>query len=327
MKLIIPMAGKGTRLRPHTWSKPKPLLKVAGKPVLHHIIDRIARDIEIDEAIFIISGMEDQIRSAVSSFNFKKTFYHQEHLNGDAGAIIKARDDVIGEAMIVFSDTVFDADIENISSIMTDGIVWVKEVEDPRSFGVVEVQNNIIKDVVEKPKVPPSNLAIIGLYYFKDMTKVFEAIEYLFANNITTKDEYRLADALSLMIKDGMKLSIREVSKWLDCGTPENLLNTNRTLLQMNGSLCSSPDTMISSVIRDHVWVGEDTKLENCVIGENVSIGRNVTVKNSVISNSIIDDNVIIENMIMIDSLVGENATVKAQQRKVNMGDHSFIRL
>ena len=327
MKLIIPMAGKGTRLRPHTWSKPKPLLKVAGKTVLHHIIERIAQDVEIDEIIFIISSMEDQIRNAVSSFPYKKTFFYQEQLTGDAGAIIKAKEVVEGEAIIVFSDTVFDADLKNISSSESDGFVWTKEVEDPRSFGVVQVENDNIIGVVEKPKDPASNLAIIGLYYFRDMKKVFDAIDYLFDNKITTKDEYRLADAISLMIKDGLKLQVREVSKWLDCGTPENLLNTNRVLLQMNGSIHDSLESSTNSVIKEYVSIGENTVLDSCVIGENVSIGKNVTLKNSVIWNSIIDDNVIIENLILSDSLIGENATIKAQQRKVNMGDHSFVRL
>jgi glucose-1-phosphate thymidylyltransferase len=327
MKLIIPMAGKGTRLRPHTWSKPKPLLKVAGKTVLHHIIERIAKDVEIDEIVFIISSMEDQIRNAVSSFPYKKTFFYQEQLTGDAGAIIKAKGSVEGEAIIVFSDTVFDANLKGVSSSGAEGFVWVKEVDDPRSFGVVEVKDKDIIGVVEKPKEPVSNLAIIGLYYFNDMEKVFDAIDYLFKHNITTKDEYRLADAISLLIQKGMKLRVREVSEWLDCGTPENLLHTNRVLLQLNGSAHGSPESSVSSVIRDYVSIGEDTMLENCVIGENVSIGRNVTIKNSVIWNSIIDDNVIIENLILSDSLIGESATIKAQQRKVNMGDHSFVRL
>ncbi|MFT4307869.1 MAG: sugar phosphate nucleotidyltransferase [Candidatus Woesearchaeota archaeon] len=326
MQLIMPMAGRGSRLRPHTWNKPKPLVKVAGKTVLNHIIDRILDQVEIDEGIFITSGMEDQVREVLDRYDFEQHFFHQEELRGDADALLTARGAVTGPALIVFCDTLFSADLTGLESFKDDAIFWCKEVPDARSFGVVELKDGYVTNIIEKSPDPPTNLAIIGLYYFKDVSRIFEFIDEIFEKNITSKGEYRLADASARFIKAGARITVREVGDWLDCGTAQNLITTNRRLIELDSNLvCVKPTISVNSVIDPKVCLGGNVELDHSVIGPNVSVGKNVVIRNSVVQDSIIDDNVTIENLVLKDSIVGRDAVVKANQRSMNVGDNSVL--
>lgn len=327
MQLIVPMAGRGSRLRPHTWNKPKPLVKVAGRTVLNHIIDRVLAQVDIDEAIFITSGMEDQVKDVLKEYDFEQQFFHQDELRGDADALEKAHGAVSGPALIVFCDTVFEADLSGLDKVDADAVFWCKEVPDARSFGVVELDSKgVVTNIVEKSPEPPSNLAIIGLYYFKDVERIYEYIDEIFEKGITSKGEYRLADASKLFIDDGGRIRVREVSDWLDCGTPAHLIATNRRLIELDGKACNTqPATSKNSALDKHVCIGENVELDHSVIGPNVSIGKNVVIRNSVIRDTIIDDDVLIENLVATDSVIGRDAVVKAHPRSMNVGDNSVL--
>ena len=275
------MAGKGTRLRPHTYSKAKPLIHVAGKTVLAHIIDRI-NPLGVDEFIFIIGDMGDQIKSFIKeNYDFKARFIEQKELLGDGHAVSLSKDYVDDDVIIVFSDTIFEADLSNIKKTKNDGVMFVHETQDPKRFGIVTVKNNIVVEVEEKPEHPKSNLAAIGLYYFKDSKVVFDALDEIIKSNKSSKGEYRIADALVIMLENGIKLEVGKVDAWLDTGKPETLLETNRILLskyENNGK------TVQGSIIIPPVWIGKNSKMENCIIGPNVSISENVFLESSIIN-------------------------------------------
>lgn len=325
MKAIIPLAGKGTRLRPHTYSKAKPLIHVAGKTVLAHIIDRI-NPLGVDEFIFIIGDMGDQIKNFVhenyKDKNFKATFIEQKELLGDGHAVSLAKDYVNDDVLIVFSDTIFEADLSNIKKTKNDGIMFVHETEDPKRFGIVTVNNNIVTEVEEKPEHPKSNLAAIGLYYFKDSKVVFDALDKVIKKNKASKGEYRIADALIIMLEKGIKLEVGKVDAWLDTGKPETLLETNRILLSKYEN---NKKSVQGSIIIPPVWIGKNSKIENCIIGPNVSISESVVLENSIIKNSIIDSNAKVKSCILSDSIIGSNSKVTDRFRRLNVGDSSEI--
>ena len=326
IKAIIPLAGKGTRLRPHTYSKPKPMLHVAGKPVLGHILDSLST-LDIDEIVFITGDMEDQIVEYVSSnYKFKTNYVKQKELLGDGHAINMAQDIVDDDVIVVFVDTLFLRDIKNdIDNIGdSDGIVWTSKTDDPKRFGIVEKEGNIIKDIEEKPEHPKSDLAVIGIYYFKSSKKMFGALDKIREMNITSKGEYRLADAIALMIKDGLKFNPDTVDKWLDCGKPETLLSTNKYLL--NNGRTREVETN-HSVIKHPVYIEEDVEITDSIIGPYVSIAKGSKIKNSVISKSIIGNNVLIENAVIDKSLIGNEAEIVNTKRRLNVGDSSQILL
>lgn len=322
MKVIIPLAGKGTRLRPHTFSKPKPLLRVAGKAVLGHIIDKL-KPLDVEEIIFITGDMQEKIEEYVSSnYKYKARYIKQDKLLGDGYAINLAKEYVKDDVLIIFVDTIFETDLSKIESVKSDGAVWVKEVDDPRRFGVVVLKNDYIKKIVEKPDEPISNLALIGLYYVKNSSLMFHCLDEIIKCNLKSKGEFRLADALGLMIKNGAKLNALEVDKWLDCGKPETLLSTNRNLLK-NGFNKEIKTT--NSVVIGPVYIEDKVKIENSIIGPYASIASGCVIKNSIVKDSIVGENAVIENAALNKSLVGDSALIKDTFRKVNVGDNSEI--
>ena len=326
MKVIIPLAGKGTRLRPHTFSKPKPLVKVAGKAVLGHILDTL-KGLPVEEIVFITGAMQEQIEQYVSSnYKYKASYIKQEELLGDGYAIRMAKDIVDGDVLIVFVDTIFKADLGVIHNLKDDGIVWVKQTKTPERFGVVIVDDNEnITKIVEKPTTFVSDLAVIGLYYFKDSKKMFSYLDKIIEQKKTSSGgEYRLADAIELMIEDGVKLKAYEVDVWADCGKPETLLSTNRYLLKHGHARIIDTE---NTVIIPPIHIGKGAKVENSIIGPYVSIAEDCVIKNSIIRNSIIDTGSTIENAALDSSLVGDNALVKDTFRKVNIGANSEIDL
>ena len=322
MKVIIPLAGKGTRLRPHTFSKPKPLLRVAGKAVLGHIIDKL-KPLDVEEIIFITGDMQEKIEEYVSfNYKYKARYIKQDKLLGDGYAINLAKEYVKDDVLIIFVDTIFETDLSKIKKINSDGVVWVKEVDDPRRFGVVVLKNDHIEKIVEKPDEPISNLALIGLYYVKNSSLMFHCLDEIIKCNLRSKGEFRLADALGLMIKNGAKLNALEVDKWLDCGKPETLLSTNRYLLK-NGF--NKEIKTKNSVVIGPVYIEDKVKIENSIIGPYASIASGCVIKNSIVKDSIVGENAIIENAALNKSLVGDSALIKDTFRKVNVGDNSEI--
>jgi glucose-1-phosphate thymidylyltransferase len=306
-------------------------LHVAGKPVLGHILDSL-KVLNIDEIIFITGDMENHIVDYVGkNYSFKSSFIKQKEMLGDGQAISLAKEKAAGDVIVVFVDvivvfvdTLFVADIKkdikNIGS--AEGIVWTSKTEDPKRFGIVEVKDDHIISIEEKPEIPKSDQAVIGLYYFKDAKKMFDYLEKIIDKKVNTKGEYRLADALSMMINDGVRLKSESVNIWLDCGKPETLIETNRYLLSHGREKVKWYN---DCVIKHPVYIEPSVSAENSVIGPNVSIARGSKIINSIISNSIIGEDAIIENAIIDSSLVGDKAELIYEKKKLNVGDSTQI--
>lgn len=325
MKVIVPVAGKGTRLRPHTHTKPKSLVRVAGKPILGHLIDRL-RPLPMDELILIIDpdeAKETSIRQFLDTTAPAPVRYvRQTELKGPAHAIFLAREYIDQDVLIVFNDTLFDADLGQIERHRGDGLIWVREVEDPRRFGLVELQANRIVRLVEKPEVPPSNLAMIGMYYLKDGPGLMARIARVMQEGHTVKGEFYLPDPLQLMIDEGYRLEAAPVQGWYDCGTIEALLDTNRVLLANGHQRLAATD---DSVIIPPVCIEDGAHIRRSVIGPYVSIAAGATVEQSIIHDSIINEGATVQEALLQRSLIGEHALVKGGYKRLNVGDSSAV--
>ena len=324
MKVIIPLAGFGTRLRPHTYTKPKPLIRVAGKPVLGHILDKLA-GLDVEEIIFIVGYLGDQIRDYVSAhYEFSARYVEQDELKGQAHAIHLVKDYVHGPVLILFVDTIFESDLSTLAQEPSDGVMFAKEVEDPRRFGVVTTQNGHITQFVEKPTTPVSNLAVIGLYYVKDSKMLFECIAELIRKDIQTKGEYYLADALQLMVNRGARFVVRTVDVWEDCGKPETVLHTNRYLLDHGGAQETETE---NSVLIAPVYIERTAVIKDSVIGPHVSIAGHATIIRSSIRDSIVNEGAHVEDANLSQSLIGKGAHVRGYPQRLNVGDSSQVDL
>jgi glucose-1-phosphate thymidylyltransferase len=322
MRIIIPMAGLGTRLRPHTHSKPKPLLQVAGKTVLDHVLDKL-EGLQIEEVVFIIGHLGDQIKQHIDDhYDFPASYVEQHEPKGQAHALYLAREYLVGSVFIIFVDTIFEADLGFLEKTKADGVIFVKEVEDPRRFGVVTVEEGYITGFVEKPEQPVSNLAIVGLYYIKDSALLLECIETVLAGGIQTKGEYYLADALQLMVDQGAKLATGTVEVWADCGKPETLLSTNRYLLDKSGG---SHGRTTNSVVVPPVHIAKSASITDSIVGPYASIAEDVEIRRSIISDSIIDEGTSIENAVLQQSLVGRRAEIRGRPGTLDLGDDSRL--
>lgn len=323
MKVIIPTAGLGTRLRPHTYSKPKPLISVAGKPVLGHILDTLST-IQIDELIFITGYLGNQIEDYVrENYRLPARFIEQTELKGQAHAIYLAREYVSGPTLILFVDTIFEADLQRLNRIDADGVIYVKEVEDPRRFGVTLIESGQITRLIEKPDSGISNLAMIGLYYVRDVEWLMRAIQDMIERNIQTKGEFYLTDALQLMIDQGARFSAETVEVWEDCGKPETVLQTNRYLLDHGRGHIGQT---AGSIVIPPVYIDDSAQVVNAIVGPYVSIAAGAVVRDSIIRDSIINREALIQNATLQNSLVGDNALVQGDFRELNVGDSSEIR-
>lgn len=324
MRAIIPVAGFGTRLKPHTLTHPKVLLNVGGKPIIAHIIEKLF-DEGITEATFIVGYLGEKIEQFISETypNLKADYVEQKELLGLGHAIYQAaptfNDD---ELIIILGDTVFDVNLNHISNSEFSAL-GVKEVEDPRRFGVAELNDGFVSKLIEKPENPTTNLALVGLYYIKNSGLLTRSIEELMQKDIKTKGEFQLTDALQLMIDHGEKMATFPVKGWYDCGKPETLLSTNQFILSKNGD-----DLEIDSVvINQPVYISPSAKIKNSVIGPYVSIGDNCDVLDSVIKNSIINKNSKVQRMVLTDSIIGADAKVKGSLHKMNVGDSLELEL
>lgn len=321
MKAVIPVAGEGTRLRPHTHTVPKPLLRVAGKAILGHILDDVV-ELGIRDVVLIVGYRGGYIVDYVkSNYDLNVSFVEQTERLGLGHAIYLTKDHV-GEdpVLVLLGDTIFKGDF---ASIVGGGgnYIGVKEVPDPERFGVVEVEDGKIVDLVEKPAEPRSNLAIVGIYCIKDAGRLFDALESIITEDLRTRGEYQLTDALNLMIRRGIDLLAFEIEGWYDCGKPETLLETNRELLEMSSSEVSIP----GSIIIDPVNIGEGVQVESSVIGPHVSIAGKTVVRRSIIKNSILGSGALVEDALLDSSLIGDNAVVRGKFKKLNVGDSSEI--
>jgi len=327
MKAIIPVAGAGTRLKPHTLTKPKVLMNVAGKPMIHYIIEQLISEKLVNEIIMITGDMGEQIEHYLKKeFKFKFRFIEQKEKLGLGHAIHCAKEgfDKNEDALIILGDTLFDL---NLAEICRNdySVIAVKKVENPRRFGVVEKdENEFIKRFVEKPDSPevsPSNEAIVGIYYLKNSDVLFSGLDNIIKKNIRTKSEYQLTDALSEMLVMNEKMKTFEIEKWFDCGKKETILSSNKYFLIKN----KTRHSYVNSFISELVYIGKDVEIENSVIGDNVTIADGCVIKNSVIRNSIIDEHSVIENAVIDDSLIGTHSKVKKRFEILNIGDYSEL--
>lgn len=319
MNVIIPVAGEGTRLRPHTHILPKSLLCVAGKPILGHILDSL-KDLNIEKLVIVLGSKGDAIIKFCKKYSYNFKFVHQEKRLGLGHAIYIGAKGLKKQAMILLGDTIIDCNFKKFCRRDVN-VLAVKKVAEPRRFGIVEIKGNNVIDLVEKPKVSKSNLAIVGLYYFNQIEKVFKAVANIIKKGVKTKGEYQLTDALKYLLKKGEKFKIAKIDNWHDCGTADALIETNRNLLTKTHHFKKRK----KSIILPYVYIDDSAKIADSIIGPNVSISKNVTIKDSIIKDSIINSGAIVENALLAESIIGEKAVVKGGYKKLNVSDSSII--
>ncbi len=327
MKVVIPLAGKGTRLRPHTYVTPKPLLRVGGRPVMSYILDDL-RELGVREIVFITGYLKEAIEAYIAAEypEFESHFVEQPVQNGTAGAVDLARPYIDEDVLILFVDTLFDADLSIVRDLPEDvaGVIWVKEVEDYQRFGVVVTdEQGDMKRIVEKPKDPISKLANIGLYYIRDWKLLFEGIASTLGGPRGPGEEYYLTDAFQYMIDHGARLRTVEVAGWYDCGKPETLLETNLYLLGQGRA--RRPDGGRSVRIHDPVRVEEGVELHECEIGPNVSIGAGARIHGSRLRDAIVGEDAVVEDAELHDALLGDRVVVRGVRGSVSVGDDSVV--
>ena len=327
MKVIIPLAGKGTRLRPHTYTTPKPLLRVGGRPVMSYIMDDL-RELGVREAVFITGYLKEAIEEFVKRDypDFTSHFVEQAVQDGTAGAVKLAEPYIDEDCLIIFVDTLFDADLNVVKNLPDNvaGVIWAKEVEDYQRFGVILTDDDgMMRRIVEKPKDPVSKLANIGLYYIKDWKLLFEGINAVTGGPKSATDEYYLTDAFQYMIDRGARIKVIEVEGWYDCGQVETLLDTNRHLLETTRA--RNPDGGVRMKVHDPVRIAEGVEIENAEIGPNVTIETGCKLKDVRLKDCIIGQNVKIEYSDLHDSIIGDYAVVRKTTGTVNVGDRAQI--
>jgi glucose-1-phosphate thymidylyltransferase len=328
MKIVIPTAGYGTRLRPQTWSKPKPLVTVAGKPVLGHVLDMFSQLSDVDEIIFIVGYLGDQIEAYVEEAypQYQCRYVEQKELIGQSHAIWLARQGLTGPMIMAFVDTLIETDLSHLHAEEVEAVAWVKEVPDPRRFGVAEVgEDGWVRQLIEKPQDMSNNLAVVGFYYFKAAENLIEAIKVQMERQAQLKGEYFLADAINIMLEDGLMMRVRSVDVWNDCGKPDALLETNRYLLEHSRDNSRDAADRKDVVVIPPVFIDPTAKIHQSVIGPHVSIGSGCVVRHSLVQNSIIDNDSHIIDASLTQSLIGRETRVIGQQRSLNIGDSSEI--
>jgi len=326
------MAGLGTRLRPHTWSKPKQLISVAGKTVLDHVLAILntLQDHKNVELICIVGYLGDQIETHVREHfpDLKSHFVVQENPRGQSHAISLAREFLDGPMLMIFADTLIETDLSCLISNHAESIAWVKEVEDPRRFGVaITGTDGCVRQLVEKPTDRNNNLAVVGFYYFRDSQALLSAIDEQMQRDLQLKGEFFLVDAINLMLNQGLKMQVCPVNVWLDAGTPEALLETNRYLL--NHGLDNSQEAAARPglVVQPPVYIHPSAQVTNSIIGPNVSLGACCKVEQSIIEESILEEEARVTQIILKNSLVGRRARISRSGASINAGDNTEVSL
>ncbi len=337
MKIIVPMAGIGSRLRPHTLTTPKPLTVIAGKTIVQRLVEDISKviDQKIEEIAFVIgpakkgfpSDTKDKLIKIAEGLGAKGSVYVQEKALGTAHAIYCAKDSLSGPCVVAYADTLFKADFTLDAN--ADGAIWVKQVEDPSAFGVVKLEDGFITDFIEKPKDFVSDLAIIGIYYFKDGDKVKEEIQYLIDNDLRENNEYQLTNVLESLKKQGAKFIPGKVNAWMDCGKKDPTVDTNKQVLafeEADGNNLVSNDVILeNSEIIQPCYIGKNVVLKNAKIGPYVSIGENSVVENATITNSLIQTNVQISNANFDNAMIGNYAKYNGEFTSISIGDYTEL--
>ena len=335
MKIIVPMAGRGSRLRPHTLTVPKPLIPIAGKPIVHRLVEDIAKvlDEKIDEVAFIIGEdfgeqVEKDLMKIANSLGAKGTIYYQDKPLGTGHAIMCAKESLSGPAVVAYADTLFKADF-NLDK-EADAVMWVKKVENPSAYGVVKLnQNNEITDLVEKPEEFVSDLAVIGIYYFKDVAVLKNELQNVLDAKLTRGGEYQINDGIEAMRESGLRFVPGKVDEWMDCGNKNVTVETNGRMLnflhQDGEKLISDSVKIKDSEITEPCYIGENVELINAKIGPNVSIGDGTKVENSTIKNSLIQTFADVKNAKLDNAMIGNHARFDGEFTQISIGDYSVL--
>jgi glucose-1-phosphate thymidylyltransferase len=321
VQVIIPLAGKGTRLRPHTHLVPKPLLKVAGRPVMDWVMDRLEA-LDVSELIFITGHLKEQVEQyARARYRWPSRFIEQKVQDGTAGAINLARPHVAEPVLIIFVDTVFEADLTLTRTSTADGIIWAKEVDDYQRFGVVVTdRQGYMTRIVEKPREPVSRLANIGLYYIRDTRTLWQGIDHVLAQP-PNRGEYFLTDAFQYMIDQGKRIQTAEVGGWYDCGTLEAIIETNETLLRQGAA--RRPSLGSDVTVHEPVYIEDGARIERSVIGPNVSIENGTTVADSRLSHTIVGRECELRNVRLTRTMLGNHVRLREAAGSASLGDHA----
>jgi len=335
MKIIVPMAGRGSRLRPHTLTVPKPLIPIAGKPIVHRLVEDIAGVLnqDIEEVAFIIhesfgKKVEEELITIAQKIGAKGTIYYQNEALGTGHAIMCAKDSLSGPAVIAYADTLIRADFELDAT--ADSVIWVKQVDQPEAFGVINLNEaNEIIELVEKPKEFVSDLAVIGIYYFKDVAVLKTELQAVLDNNIIHSGEYQINDGIKQMMAKGMKFVPGKVDEWMDCGNKNVTVETNSRML---GFLNADGENLVSksvisekSTIIQPCFIGENVTLKNATVGPNVSLGNGCLVENATLKNSLVQNHSIIKNANLDNAMIGSHAIFDGNFTSISIGDYSVL--
>ena len=337
MKIIVPMAGIGKRMRPHTLTVPKPLIPIAGKPIVQRLVEDIAKVCgeAVDEVAFIIgrsfgAEVEKNLRAIAESVGAKGTIVYQDEALGTAHAILCAKDSLTGPLVVAFADTLFKADFTLDSSV--PGTIWVQKVDDPKPFGVVKLNDQgQITEFVEKPQTFVSDLAIIGIYYFQDGEYLRRELQYLLDNDIKDKGEYQLTNALENMKNKGTVFVPGQVTEWLDCGNKDATVFTNQRYLEYlqerGEELVAKSAKITNSVLIEPVYIGENAVVTDSVVGPHVSLGNDSTVEGSRLSNSVVQQSATVENAVITNSMIGNHASLTGTPHDLSLGDFNQLKV
>jgi glucose-1-phosphate thymidylyltransferase len=329
MKAIIPVAGAGTKLRPHTYTQPKALIPLAGKTILSIIVDQL-RDAGIQEFIFIVGYLGDKIKDYVrEKYPDLQVHFVQQSDRYGIGHAIQLTKEIVGEdeMFIVLGDTICEYDVKAVMD-MPSSVLGVKKVDDPRSFGVAEIgEDGLISKVIEKPQIPKSNMALVGIYKIKETHFLFNCIENNIKNQIMSYGEFSITDAIECMIGQGAKFQAYKVQNWFDCGRKETLLESNATLMKKFGGVIAAEHSFENSIIVQPVSIAPGCEIKNSIIGPNVTIGEKTTINYSIVKDSIIGAFADLYDIVLTHSLIGSDTEVKGESRSLNIGDNTEIDL
>jgi glucose-1-phosphate thymidylyltransferase len=335
MKIIVPMAGRGSRLRPHTLTVPKPLIPIAGKPIVHRLVEDIAGVLNqsIEEVAFIIhesfgKTVESELIAIAEKLGAKGTIYYQNEALGTGHAIMCAKDSLSGPAVIAYADTLIRANFDLDKS--ADSVIWVKQVGEPEAFGVINLNDsNEIVELVEKPKEFVSDLAVIGIYYFKDVAVLKNELQLVLDNNIIHGGEYQINDGIKQMMAKGMKFVPGQVDEWMDCGNKNVTVDTNSRMLnflkQDGEQLIAKNVVLDNATIIEPCYIGENVILKNATVGPNVSLGNGCKVENATIKNSLVQNLSVIKNANLDNAMIGSHASFDGNFTSISIGDYSVL--